>query len=146
MKLWLVGVLAGLAAVLTAGVVAMGLMTIAGKDDVGRGVTLVLDKTELYKGDRTLTYTIVNNSPHTIAFGAPYDIQINKNGQWITPEWMKDLVWIMILYTLEPGKTFSQTIELPEDIEPGHYRLVKEVMIESIDAKLTLTAEFEVIA
>ncbi|MCS6784860.1 MAG: hypothetical protein NZ581_06670 [Candidatus Caldarchaeum sp.] len=145
MKTWLVVVLVGMAAVLTAGVAVMGLLTVADKDGDRHGVALVLDKSELYKNQRTLTYTIVNNSPDVISFGAPYDIQIKKNGEWVQVEWMKDLVWIMILYTLEPGKSFSQTIELPKDIEPGHYRLVKEITVEKTGGKMVLTAEFEVI-
>lgn len=125
-------------AVLVAGVVLLG--TIASPLDTNGKIILFLDKTELYKGQRTISYTIINNSGDTISFGAPYDIQIKHNGEWVSAEWMKDLAWIMILYVLESGKSFSAILELPEDIEPGTYRLVKEVMIEDSGDKIVLTA------
>lgn len=106
-------------------------------------VLLILDKTELYKGQRTLTYTIVNNTPETIGFGEPYDIQKKQDGEWVSVEWMKDRVWTAIYHYLESGKSFSRKVELPVDIEPGDYRLVKEVDVGG--GKRVLVAEFTVL-
>ncbi|MEM0348765.1 MAG: hypothetical protein QXE96_00430 [Candidatus Caldarchaeum sp.] len=106
-------------------------------------VLLILDKTELYKGQRTLTYTVVNNTPETIGFGEPYDIQKKQDGEWVSVEWMKDRVWIAIYYNLESGKSLSKQVELPVDIEPGDYRLVKEVDVGG--EKRVLVAEFTVL-
>lgn len=106
-------------------------------------IFLVLDKTELYKGQRTLTYTIINNTPETIGFGEPYDIQKKQDGEWASVEWMKDRAWILIYYNLEPGKSLSKRVELPVDIEPGDYRLVKEVDVGG--EKRVLTATFTVL-
>jgi len=113
---------------------------------VGRDVEVVLslDKTEL-RGDRELTYVVVNRSQREIGFGEPYDVQILKGGRWVSTEWMRDKVWIMILYTLRPGESFSRTIELPPDVEPGVYRLVKEITVVETGEKLVLTAEFAVL-
>ncbi len=106
-------------------------------------VVLSLDKTEL-RGDRELTYTIVNRSRREISFGEQYDVQVLKGDRWVSAEWMRDRVWIMVLYTLRPGDSFSRTIDLPRDIDPGNYRLVKEVTLVDTGAKLVLTAEFVV--
>ncbi|MDW7978273.1 MAG: hypothetical protein RMK31_08395 [Candidatus Caldarchaeum sp.] len=144
MKVWLGAVLASLAVALTVGIAVMGFV---GSSDKATGeVLLRLEKTELYKGQRTLTYTIINNSPDVISFGEPYDIQIRKNGEWASAEWMKDYVWIMILHMLRPGESFSRVVELPENVELGRYRLVKEVMVEATGKNIVLTAEFEVLA
>ncbi len=114
----------------------------AGGRDVG--VVLSLDKTEL-RGDRELTYTIVNESQREISFGEPYDVQVLKDGRWVSTEWMRDKVWIMVLYTLRPGESFSRAIYLPTDVEPGVYRLVKEVTVVETGERLVLTAEFMVL-
>ncbi len=106
-------------------------------------VFLVLDKTELYRGQRTLTYTVINKTPETIGFGEPYDIQKKQDGEWVSVEWMKDRVWILIYYSLEPGESFSKKVELPMDVEAGDYRLVKEVDVGG--EKRVLTATFTVL-
>lgn len=143
MKTVVVSVVLVAAAFLTGVIVMLGLMAPAA--DADGKIRLVLDKTELYKDQRKITYTIVNDSRHIISFGAPYDIQINRNGEWVSAEWMKDRVWIMILYTLEPGKSFSAVAELPDDVELGRYRLVKKVMVEGTGEEIFLTAEFTVL-
>jgi hypothetical protein len=107
------------------------------------GVVLSLDRTEL-RGDRKLTYTIVNRSQREVTFGEPYDVQVLRGGRWLSVEWMGERVWIMILYKLRPGDSFSRTIDLPADVEPGMYRLVKEVTVVETGEKLVLTAEFVV--
>jgi len=108
------------------------------------GIVLSLDKTEL-RGDRELTYTIVNRSQREISFGEPYDVQVLKEGRWVSTEWMREKVWIVILYTLRPGESISRTIDLPPDVEPGLYRIVKEVTVVETGEKLVLTAEFAVL-
>lgn len=110
----------------------------------GEGVVLILDRTEL-RGDRKLTYTIVNRSEREISFGEPYDVQIRRGGEWVSVEWMRDRVWIAILYSLKPGESFSRQVELPDDVEPGTYRIVKEVMFSDSGERLTLMAEFVVV-
>lgn len=137
-------VLVVLAAVLlVAGVAVMGLMASPGNMD--GGVALVLDKTELYRGQRTLTYTIVNNSGENISFGAMYDVQIRRNGEWVQVDWIKDRVWILALFTIGPGKSFNGVVELPADAEVGSYRLLKEVTFEKTGRKVVLEAFFEVL-
>ncbi|MEM4273721.1 MAG: hypothetical protein QW420_05120 [Candidatus Caldarchaeum sp.] len=134
------------AAVLAAGLTVMLFFLPFPRADRGGEVLLTLSKTELYRGERTLTYTIVNDSRYVVSFGEPYDIQIKKNGEWVSVEWMKDRVWILVLYMLEPGQVFSRVVELPQDVEAGTYRLVKEVVVEASGERMVLTAEFEVVS
>ncbi|MDJ0274701.1 MAG: hypothetical protein QXP81_07515 [Nitrososphaerota archaeon] len=114
--------------------------------DRGQGVLLKLDKTEL-RGERTLTYTLVNGagSEGDVCFGEPYDVQILKDDSWATAEWMRDRVWIAILWRLKPNESFSRQVQLPDDVKPGTYRLVKEVQFCDSGQRLTLTAEFVVL-
>ncbi len=129
--------------------VVAGLLIALNAASVKKGsgeVLLILDRTELHKGQRTLKYTVVNKLQERIGFGEPYDIQKLCNGEWISVEWMKDRVWILILYTLMPGESFSRVVELPENIEPGEYRLVKEVMVGEDERKVVLTAGFTVLS
>ncbi|WP_368665238.1 immunoglobulin-like domain-containing protein [Paenibacillus sp. 32352] len=47
---------------------------------------------------------------------------------------------------LEPGKTYEQKVTI-NDLEPGKYRIIKEVSIMDIhDTKEALTADFEVVS
>ncbi|MEM4417538.1 MAG: hypothetical protein QXD32_05725 [Nitrososphaerota archaeon] len=108
-----------------------------------QGVMLILDRTKLYSGQHTLKYTIVNNLEEPISFGAAYDVQMLRDGEWVSVEWMKDRVWILIYYSLEPGKSFSNKVELPMNVEAGDYRLVKEVDVGG--EKRVVTATFTVL-
>ncbi|MCS7095248.1 MAG: hypothetical protein NZ988_05540 [Thaumarchaeota archaeon] len=115
--------------------------------DERNGVTLTLRPAFVGSGVRSIEYTIVNRRSEPVYFGAPYDVQKFTDGKWVTVEWMKDRVWIMILYSLNSGGSMTLTVELPEDIEPGCYRLVKEVMLRDTtesEWKVELVATFVV--
>lgn len=134
-----------LASVLVSAAVGVGVILFTTHpQEAGPGVLLILDKTEL-RGERSFSYTIVNEARGSISFGGAYDIQIRRGGEWVSVEWMRDRYWILILLRLKPGESLSRTVELPEDVEPGTYRLVKEVTLDDTGERITLTAEFRVV-
>lgn len=115
-------------------------------DDLGvdeeKGVRLTLSTATVRRGVRSIEYTIRNGRDGPIYFGAPYDVQRFQGGRWTSVEWMKDRSWIMILYSLGPGESMTLTVDLPEDVEPGCYRLVKTVMLRDFGDELVLAATF----
>jgi len=131
------------AVALVAGVAVMGLMAQPSK--MNGQVSLILDKTELRGNERTITYTIVNNSGEKISFGAMYDVQIRRDGEWVRVDWIRDRVWILVLYMLEPGQSFDGVVELPDDVEVGTYRVLKEISFEETGRKMVLEAKFQVL-
>ncbi|MDW8043923.1 MAG: hypothetical protein RMJ30_06790 [Nitrososphaerota archaeon] len=110
--------------------------------DEEKGVRLTLSPAVVKRGIRSIEYTIRNGRDSPIYFGAPYDVQRFEGGKWTSVEWMKDLVWIMILYSLGPGDSMTLRVYLPDDVEPGCYRLVKTVMLRDFGDELVLTATF----
>jgi hypothetical protein len=109
-------------------------------------VELVITPNQLH-GQRVFNYTVINGGPRTIVFEAKYDIQRWTGGEWVSVEWLKDAVWIAILYTLDPGGRLSIPVMLPDDVEAGLYRLVKTVYVDDVGGpEITLTAEFTITA
>ncbi len=111
-----------------------------------QSVELVITPNQLH-GHRVFNYTIINGGPKTIVFGAEYDIQRWTGVEWVSVEWLKEAVWIAILYNVGPGGSLSIPVMLPDDVEAGLYRLVKKVYVEDVGGpEITLTAEFTVTA
>ncbi|MDW8073999.1 MAG: hypothetical protein RMJ28_07195 [Nitrososphaerota archaeon] len=119
---------------------------VLGRDEKN-GLQLILDSTTVKRGVEALGYKVVNNRGDTVVLGEMYTVQHMVDGSWVTPEWMRERVFISIAYTLGPGESLSRVIELPEDIEPGRYRVIKEVIVERVgspDEKIELVAYFTV--
>jgi len=126
-------------------VLVVGILSVEPPTEETREIVLILDRTEL-RGERLLHYKIINRVNGSISFGEPYDIQLRRDGAWESVEWLRDRVWIAILWRLEPGQSISRPVELPVDIEAGTYRLVKEVILDDSGEKVALTAVFWVLS
>lgn len=114
--------------------------------DESEGVRLQLTPAVVRRGETKPEYMIINGGSEIVYFGEPYDIQRLEGGKWVSVEWMKGRAWIMVMHMLQPGKTFKREVELPNEVEPGCYRLVKRVTIEApVPKTLNLTANFTVI-
>ncbi|MCR8630219.1 immunoglobulin-like domain-containing protein [Paenibacillus radicis (ex Xue et al. 2023)] len=102
-----------------------------------------LDKKQYSKLD-TVRLNISNYGPSVLMFGKPYKIQKYNQSEWENAPIQRAFTLEGI--GLEPGKTYEQKVTI-NDLEPGKYRILKEVSIMDIhDIKETLTAEFEVIS
>lgn len=105
-----------------------------------RGVRLTLDK-EVYESeeDRFLL-TVHNDSSSEVTYGVAYTLEKLNNQQWYVIEPEEEIAFIMIAHILNSGEEAEEEISLEyyEPLEPGHYRIVREIEGE------VLTAEFQV--
>lgn len=80
-----------------------------------------------------LKATLSNGTRHVYTFGEASYLQRKSDGAWEDVPFQEDVAWIMIAYVLEPGE--SQEVTLPLNLfgalEPGPYRLVKDVSYET---------------
>lgn len=105
-----------------------------------RGVRLTLDK-EVYEpeGDRFLL-SVHNDSSNEVTYGVAYTLEKLNNHQWYVVEPEEEIAFIMIAHILGSGEEAEEEINLEfyEPLEPGHYRIVREIEGE------VLTTEFQV--
>lgn len=69
---------------------------------------------------------IVNGSDEELHYGEPYKLyRENGTGNW---EWINsDMMFIMPLYTLPAGTQEQQKCRFEKPLEPGNYRVTKEI-------------------
>ncbi len=103
------------------------------------GLVMGADKAAYCAGD-AVKVTIRNGANSKATFGAPYAIYRWVDGEWRYADDLTPDVWIMVLYVLEPGRSFTQTVL--EDAPPGRYMVVKNATVG--DRKVELRAFFEV--
>lgn len=105
-----------------------------------RGVRLSLDK-EIYESeDDRFLLTVHNNSQNEVTYGVAFTVEKLRNGEWYVIEPEEEIAFIMIAHILDPGEAAEEEISLDyyEPLEPGHYRIVREIEGD------VLTAEFQV--
>lgn len=103
-------------------------------------VKLSLDK-ERYSPTDTMILTVTNDGNETVTVGYPFELYREENGKWA--EVRVDLMFIQSVVQLEPGKSWSQRINLARlKLSPGHYKIVKKV--STPEKTLSLSAEFYV--
>lgn len=100
-----------------------------------------------YSPRDTLTLRIVNNYNESITTGYHFQLYRMENGDW--KEVPLNLMFIEVAVTIEPGESWEQQVNLSSlNLEPGNYRIVKKVLINSPEAETPLStevwAEFEV--
>lgn len=87
----------------------------------------------------TYTYFICNDTDETVDFGEDYTLQRRDGDGWTDLTLREDAAWVLIGYSLEPGRTMALTCSFAlyeEAPQAGEYRLVKTV------GDTQLTAEF----
>ena len=104
------------------------------------GVELKINK-NAFTASETMNLTIDNNSDSLISFGRPYMFEQFKEGQW--SEYPLELAFTLELIIIDPGKTFDQSV-LIDKLEPGKYRILKNIRIENKDISIKLVKEFEI--
>lgn len=80
------------------------------------------------------TFIIMNNSNETYVYGADYEIEIKKDGQWQDIELKEPLVWNSLAYTLISKGQRDVNIDFTYgygELSKGQYRLVKKVFKEN---------------
>ncbi|WP_297549193.1 immunoglobulin-like domain-containing protein [Thermococcus sp.] len=101
-------------------------------------IKLSLDK-EQYSPTDTMILTITNNGNETVTLGYSFELYREDNGQWTKVK--VDLMFIQSVVQLEPGKSWSQKIDLAKlRLSPGHYKIVKKISTK--DKTFSVSAEF----
>ncbi len=123
--------------VLAVGILIAFLWTYSGGE--ASGLTMRVEKAAYCVGD-VVRVTIHNGANARATFGAPYAIYRWADGEWRYADDLTPDVWILVLYVLEPGRDFTQTVL--EDAPPGRYMVVKNATVDN--RKVELRAVFEV--
>ena len=105
------------------------------------GVVLSLDRESPHAGE-TLTLTVENRTRWRLEYGVPYKLERRESDRW---RWVnRDSAFILPLRFVGPGKREHEEIRLPEQVDPGRYRIVKSFRAPAVDRELEAAAEFSV--
>jgi hypothetical protein len=106
-----------------------------------QGVVLFLNRANMSPGD-TLQLTVENFTKTRLEYGVAYRLERRTADGW---RWInRDSAFILILKVVEPGRREREEIRLPDDLQPGHYRIVKSFMAPATGRRLDATIEFQV--
>ena len=106
-----------------------------------RGVALLLDRDTAQPGD-TLRLTVENRTRTRLEYGLVYRLEHWTGERW---RWInRDAAFALILKIAEPGAREHEDIGLPNDLEPGRYRIVKSFTAPATERRLTASVEFRV--
>lgn len=96
-------------------------------------ISMVVKEGTVERKVETVTLIITNLSSKTYMYGAPYELEVARNGEWYTYPPKEDLSWILIVYMFESDGTSEETITLYSyygELKPGTYRIVKSFSTE----------------
>lgn len=101
-----------------------------------------LTVTQPLTGSNQTELTLYNAGPTDLYFGYGYSIYQKVSGGWkLLPD---DHVAPAIAFQLKPGESHQERVSFPLDLEPGEYRIVKEMEGYMTDVSARLAAEFGV--
>ena len=105
------------------------------------GVVLSLDRDSAHAGE-TLTLTVQNRTRWRLEYGLAYRLEHFVGGGW---RWInRDAAFALILLVVERGEREREKIRLPDDLDPGRYRIVKSFRAPVADRELETSVEFTV--
>ncbi len=109
------------------------------------GVELKLEK-EVYRSNESIKYKIINTGERTLLAGAPFKICKYENGKWYVVKPVKEIVFVLVAYPVEPGQsiTLIAPLEPYYKLEPGLYKLVTKVLVENLNLDIILEAKFQI--
>lgn len=100
-------------------------------DEQTADISVVMAPSEIDKDAESATLVITNLSDNEYIFGAPYALEIERDGAWFVYPPKEELAWIDIAYILEPGGSNEETISIKSlygTLESGTYRVAKTFM------------------
>jgi hypothetical protein len=107
----------------------------------GKGVVLSLDRDTPHAGE-TLQLTVKNNTRTPLEYGLAYQLERRASGRWV---WInKDAAFALILKSIAPGQREREEVQLPGDLSPGRYRIVKSFNAPETARELDASVEFTV--
>lgn len=96
---------------------------------------------DVYHAGESMQLKIVNNGPTNLTFGRMYLLEKQDGDAW-TPL-NADTLWTMEGYTSTPENHSDQLVKL-DGLEPGTYRISKDVSLEQADYGTTLSKTFTI--
>ena len=100
---------------------------------------ILLDKT-VYSPNDTMIITITNNGNCNFTTGYAFKLYRLENGTW--REVPVNMAFIEVAVVIEPGKSWEQRVNLVNlNLEPGHYRIEKTVVVTDPVNKMSLGIE-----
>jgi hypothetical protein len=110
---------------------------------------LKLNRTIAHPGERILS-RVESLGSETVGYGEPFSVQREEKGSWVPTLGLVKGGWFDWAGFLEPGGIGRcNALDLPADVAPGRYRIVKEVNRPKgprTAALVTLTAPFTVVS
>jgi len=109
--------------------------------DTSGEVVLRVEHSVYDKSVTAFNYYVDNNTDAVLEFGAPYTIEVLKDGRWRSLPLAENTGWNSILYMVMPGESWSNSFSFfPYDYEitDGQYRIVKEIGEKRYCAEFTI--------
>jgi hypothetical protein len=104
------------------------------------GVALLLDRETAEPGE-TLRLTVENRGRAPLEYGVAYRLE-RWEGRW---RWLnRDDAFIAIAKGVQPGHREPEQIHLPDDLDPGSFRIVKSFLARASGRELDAAVQFEV--
>ena len=91
-----------------------------------------------------ISLSIHNKGNEQVVYGTPYQMEIEKEGQWYTLAFKEGVAFNEIALVLKPGATNPEEISLQVvdyAFKPGKYRILKQIFLPD-DQTTWLSAEF----
>ena len=102
---------------------------------------LTLDRDSPHPGE-TIELTVENRTKTRLEFGLVYRLERRVDAEW---RWInRDAAFALILKVVEAGKREREDIRLEADLQPGHYRIVKEFRAPAAGREYRAEIEFTV--
>ncbi len=92
-----------------------------------------------------LTITYKNKTTNILSYGKGYILQIENEEEWIDIPTVTGIGWKDVSLNLEADGIFEDVINLNQlfgELKGGHYRIIKEMSMET--SKIKVTAEFDI--
>ena len=105
------------------------------------GVTMETEKASYPSDVEVITVAITNKTIEELFYGVAYSVEYLDGNDWVIFPFEEERAWIEIALLLEPDATNMEEIDmtlLQHNLEPGTYRIVKDIAGE------TITAQFEI--
>jgi len=112
-----------------------------GDFDTSGEIVLRVEHPVYDKSVSSFHYYVENHTDNQLTFGAPYSIEVFKDGVWQSLPAREDAAWNDIAYVLEAGGEWSNSFSFfayDYEVVDGRYRLIKEIEGKRYAAEFTI--------
>ena len=112
-----------------------------GDFDTSGEIVLRVEHPVYDKSVNSFHYYVENHTERQLTFGAPYSIEVLRDGVWQSLPLREDAAWNDIAYVLEAGGEWSNSFSFfsyDYEVVDGRYRLIKEIEGKRYAAEFTI--------